>query len=89
MDTSKFGREKRVTMNDTRAYGIPVLKEVGDIEKLLRATSAIRNALNDIAVTCRNKGIILDNDMCPDCIYVTLERGVMNLIAKTLEDYNN
>lgn len=75
-------------MNDTREYGIPILKETGDIERLLRATSAVRNALNEIAVTCRNKGIIVDNDICPDCIYATLEHSVMKLIAKSLEDYN-
>ena len=77
-----------VTMNDTRDYGIAELKEVGDIERLLRATSAVRNALNEIAKTCRSKGIVVDNDICPDCIYITLERGVMQLIAKSLEDYN-
>lgn len=75
---------KDYTMNDTREYGMPQSKEVGDIERLLRATSAVRTALNEVAKTCINKGIIVDNDICPDCIYNTLERGVMRLIASQL-----
>lgn len=77
-------------MNDTRKYGIPVLKQMGDIERLLRATSAMRNALDEFETAYINKGVISDTPLnAPAHIYEELERGVMRLIAMTIDDYYN